>query len=180
MSKVVLEYTLFDKVGDETLRESFYNYVSGHEKVLILSCLENGSLTDGIIQHLCNVFSDCGVAKLPAVYNIRKVILEAAKKVFIQKAYFTLKCIQTGLGEFWKPGNLSQIDYFLNMTAPTPLNIFWNMNFTGFKSCTEERVASYLLRYINFSSPYNLEFLLQFCTGFTTVGHKQNIHNENM
>ena len=75
---------------------------------------------------------DCGVAKLPTVYNIQQVILEAAKKVFIQKPYFTLKSIQTGLGEFWKPVTLSQIDGLWNMTAPTPLNILSNMDFTGF------------------------------------------------
>ena len=48
-SKAILEYILFDKVRDETLRESFYNYVSGHEKVLILRCLESDSLTEGMV-----------------------------------------------------------------------------------------------------------------------------------
>ena len=37
--KAILEYILFDKVRDETLRESFCKYVSGHEKALILRCL---------------------------------------------------------------------------------------------------------------------------------------------
>ena len=101
--KAIIEYILFDKVLDETLRESFYNYVSGHEKALILRCLESDSLTEGMVQDLCDIFSNCGVAKLPTVYNIQQVILKAAKKVFIQKPYFTLKSIQTGLGEFSKP-----------------------------------------------------------------------------
>ena len=158
--KAILEYILFDKVRNETLRESFYNYVSGHEKALILRCLESDSLTEGMVQDLCDIFSDCDVAKLPTIYNIQQVILEAAKKVFIQKPYCTLKSIQRGLGEFWKPVTLSQIDYLWNMTAPTPLNILSNMDFTGFKSRAEERVASYLQHYINCSSPHNLELLL--------------------
>ena len=103
--KAILEYILFDKVRDETFRESFYNYVSGHEKALILRCL-------------------------------------------------------------W------------NMMAPTPLNILSNMDFTDFKSHEEERVASYLQRYINPSSPYNLELLLQFCTGCTSVDHNKKIKVE--
>ena len=165
LPKVTLEYILFDKVRDETLRESFYNFVSRHDKVLLLRCLESDTLIEGTMQHLRDIFSDYGAAKLPAVHNIQQVILEAAKKVFIQKAYFTLKSIQKELGEFRKPVTLSQTDYLWSMTAPTPLNILSDMNFTGFKSCTEGRVPSYLQRYNNALSPYNLEFLLQFCTG---------------
>ena len=78
--KAILEYILFDKVRDDTLRESFYNYVSGHEKALLLCCLESDSLTECMEQDLCDVFSDCGVAKLPTVHDIQQVILEAAKK----------------------------------------------------------------------------------------------------
>ena len=174
----ILEYILFDKVRGETLRELFYIYVSGHEKALILSCLEIDSLTEGMVQDLCDIFSDCGVAKLQTVYNIQQVILEAAKKVFIQNPYFTLESIQTGLGEFWEPVTLPQIGYLRNMTAPTPLNLLSNMGFTGFRSRAEERVASYLHRYINSSSPSSLEFLLQFCTGFTTVDHNEKIKVE--
>ena len=176
--KAILEYILFDKRRKETLRESFYNYVIGHEKALILHCLESDLLTEGMVQDLCDIFIDCGVAKLPTVYNIQQVILEAVKKLFIQNPYFTSKSIQTGLGEFWKPVTLSQIDYLWNMTAPTPLNILSNMDFTGFKSRAEERVASYLQRHINSSSPSNLELLLQFCTGFTTVDHNEKIKVE--
>ena len=65
--KAILEYILFNKVGDETLRESFYNYISGHEKALKLRCLESDSLTEGMVHDLCDIFSDCGVAKLPTV-----------------------------------------------------------------------------------------------------------------
>ena len=81
--KAISECILFDKVRDETLPELFYNYVSGHERALILCCLEINLLTKGMVQDLCDIFSDCGVSKLPTVYNIQQVILEAAKKVFI-------------------------------------------------------------------------------------------------
>ena len=64
------------------------------------------------------------------------------------------------------------------MTASAPLNISPNVDFTGFKSRAEERVASYLQRYINSSSPYNLELLLQFCTGYTKVDYNEKIKLE--
>ena len=66
---------------------------------MTLRCLESDSLTEGMVQDLCDIFSDCGVAKLPTVYNTQQVLLEAAKKVFIQKPYFTLKSIQTEFGD---------------------------------------------------------------------------------
>ena len=71
---------------DEKLRKSFYNYVSAHEKTLILRCLENDLLTEGMVQDLRDIFNDCGVAKLATVYNIQRVILEAAKK-YLSKSH---------------------------------------------------------------------------------------------
>ena len=64
------------------------------------------------------------------------------------------------------------------MAAPAPVNILSNMDFICFKSRAEEWVALYLQRYINSSSPYNLELLLQFCTGFTTVDRYEKIKVE--
>ena len=64
------------------------------------------------------------------------------------------------------------------MAVPTPHNILSNMDFTGFKSRAEERLAFYLQRYINSSSPWNLELLLQFYTGCTTVDHNEEIKVE--
>ena len=64
------------------------------------------------------------------------------------------------------------------MTAPTAVNILSNIDFTGFKNRVEERVAFYLQRYINSSSPHNLELLLQFCTSCTTVDHNAKIKVE--
>ena len=72
-----------------------------------------------MVQDLCNIFSDCGVAKLPTVYNIQQIILAAAKKVIIQKACFTLKSNQTELGEFLKPVTLSEIEYLSSFLSAT-------------------------------------------------------------
>ena len=88
--KAILEYILFDKVRDETLRESFYNYVSGHEKALILRCLESDSLTECMVQVLCDVFSDCGVAKLPTS------IVRGGKKGIYPKAILYVKKYSNG------------------------------------------------------------------------------------
>ena len=73
------------------MQESFYNYVSGYGNILILGCLESYGA------RLCNIFSDCGVAKWPGVYNIQEVILEAAKKAIYPKAMLSIKMEQNGV-----------------------------------------------------------------------------------
>ena len=109
VSKAVLEYIIFDKVRKETLQESFYNYISANEKNVIQQCLQRRSVDDEIVQVLCDTFSDCGITNLPSPSNIQVMILDAGKKVFIQKPFFVLKNIKIGLGEFWKV-TLKEID----------------------------------------------------------------------
>ena len=94
------------------MQESFYNYVSGYENILILGCLESYGA------RLCNIFSDCGVAKWPGVYNIQEVILEAAKKAIYPKAMLSIK-MDNWFGQFWKPVALSQGDYFCSFLSAT-------------------------------------------------------------
>ena len=48
---------------------------------------------------LVGVFADCGVTRLPTRDNIN-VLLEAARKVFIEKPYFAVIKIRKGLGTF--------------------------------------------------------------------------------
>ena len=55
------------------------------------TCLGSDSLTEGMLKDLCNIFSDCGVAKLSTIYNIQQVILEAAKKGIYPKGMLYIK-----------------------------------------------------------------------------------------
>ena len=147
-SKAVLEYIIFDKVRKETLQESFYNYILPYEKNIIQQCLQRRSFDDEIVQGLCDIFSDCGMTNLPSPSNIQVMILDAGKKVFIQKPFFVLKNIKIGLGEFWKVVTLTEIDTIWNLEAPTPTNVLKNIDFSGVKTRCDEIVTSYLQRYI--------------------------------
>ena len=133
-SKTVLEYIIFDEVRKETLQESFYNYISPYEKNIIQQCLQKKSFDNEIVQGLCDIFSDCGITNLPSPSNIQAMILDAGKKVFIQKPFFVLKNIKIGLGEFWKVVTVTEIDNIWNLEAPTPTDVLKNINFSGMKT----------------------------------------------
>ena len=168
-SKAILEYIIFDKGRNETFQESFYNYISPHEKNLIQRCLQSKSFDEEIVQGLCDIFSNCGITNLPSPSNIQVMILDAAKRVFIQKSFFILKNIKIGLGEFWKVVTITEIDTIWNLEAPTPTNVLKNIDFSGMKTRSDEIVTSYLQRYINSSSLDNIELLLQFATVCTQL-----------
>ena len=72
---------------------------------------------------LCDICSDCGIADLPSLNNIQEMILDAGKKVFIQKAFFILKKIKIGLVEFWKVVTVKEIDTVWSLEAPTFTNV---------------------------------------------------------
>ena len=106
------------------------------------------------------------------------MILYAGRKVFIQKSFFVLKIIKIGLGEFWKVVTLTEIDTIWNLEAPTPTNVLKNINFSRVKTRSDEFVTSYLQCYMNSSSLDNIELLLQFATGCTTIDHNEKIEIE--
>ena len=72
------------------------------------------------MQGLCDIFSDCGITNLPSPSNIHVMILDAGKKVFIQKPFFVSKNIKIGFGEFWKVVTLTEIDSIWNLEAQHP------------------------------------------------------------
>ena len=109
-SKAVLENINFDKVRKETLQELFHNYISPCEKNITQQCLQRKNFDDGIVQGLCDIFSDCGITNLPSPSNNQVMILNAGKKAFIQIPFFVLNNIKTGLGQFWKVFILAKID----------------------------------------------------------------------
>ena len=47
--KAVLEYITFDKVHNEILQESFYNYISRCEKNIIQRCLQSKNFDEEIV-----------------------------------------------------------------------------------------------------------------------------------
>ena len=78
--------------------------------MMVLEKLKRGEQVDDVQKSVIGVFADCGVTRLPIRDNIHDVIIEAARKVFIEKNYFTVIKIRRVLGTFL--GNISVEDIY--------------------------------------------------------------------
>ena len=112
-----------------------HNFISPYEKNIIQQCLQRRSFDDEIVQDLCDILSNCSITNLPSPSNIQVMILDAGKKVFIQRPFFVLKNIKIGLGEFWKVINHTYRDWYYLESRSTNTHqcfekyrFFWSEN----------------------------------------------------
>ena len=98
------------------------------------------------------MFINCNVTTVPTVRNIREITLTAAKFVFVQKPFFALTKIRKGLGSFCYEFSVAQIDLLWNLYKPTTANCLSYFNFDEAISPAEEKIASFLKRFISGAS----------------------------
>ena len=111
------------------------------------------------------MFIDCNVTIVPTIGNLREITLTTAKFVFVQKPFSALTKIRKGLGSFWDEFSAGQIDLLWNLSKPTTANCHNYFNFDEAISSAEEKIASFLKRFISGASEEMLSLLLQFSTG---------------
>ena len=97
------------------------------------------------------------------------VIIEAARKVFIEKPYFTVTKIRKGLGTFWSNISAEDIHHLWELYKPTTKNVLEYICFNAIVMPTEEKVSSYLRRYLSGATKETLALLLQFATGSSCI-----------
>ena len=115
------------------------------------------------------MFIDCNVTIGPTVGNIRQITLTAAKFAFVQKPFFALTKTRKGFGFFWDDFSVAQTDLLWNLCKPTNANCLSYFNFDEATSPAEEKIASFLKRFISSASDEMLSLLLQFSTGATNL-----------
>ena len=93
------------------------------------------------------------------------VIIEAARKVFIEKPYFTVTKIRKGLGTFWSNISAEDIHHLWELYKPTTKNVLEYICFNAIVMPAEEKVSSYLRRYLSGATKETLALLLRFATG---------------
>ena len=103
-AKATFEYLARCTVRDSSLIESFLFFIQKNERTVFTNFLdkksESFSLEDkDIIWH---VLFDCGVSAIPNPTNIKELVLQAARAVFVEKPCFTLLHILEGLGNIFK------------------------------------------------------------------------------
>ena len=102
---------------------------------------------------------------MPSQNNIQELVCEAARKVFVQKPYFTVITLRKRLGTFWENLCSQDIDHLWERYKPTNKNILEYIDFDDMILPVEEQITAYLKRYLSAASSDTLALFLQFTTG---------------
>ena len=169
-AKATFEYLARSTVRNSSLIESFLFFIQKKERAVFTNFLykksESFSPEDKDI--IWDVLIDCGVSAIPNPTNIKELVLQAARAVFIEKPCFTLLHISEGLGNIFKSLGQYEIDALYTMYRPTMENALAYFEWEA-GTPSEERVESYFKRYVRSLDENQLSSLIQFATGSSNV-----------
>ena len=169
IAKALFEQVVMDSVRHNVLLESFQEFVQ-KEDMMVLKKFKLEEQVDDVEESvLIGVFADCGVTRLPTRDNIDDVIIEAERKVFIEKPYFTVIQIRKELGTFWGNISVEDIDHLWERYKPTTKKVLEYICFDAIVMPADKKVSSYLRRYVSGTTKETLSLLLQFATGSSRI-----------
>ena len=88
LAKAIFEYLIFNNVQDKTLIESLLLYIHNRERDIIRICLDDASKVITFKDELRDILIDCEVSTSPNDRNFKELMIEVAKKQFIQKPFY--------------------------------------------------------------------------------------------
>ena len=87
LAKAAFEYLIFDNVRDKTLVESLLLFIHNRERDIIRKCLDDASKAITYKDELRDNLIDCEVSSPPNDRHFKELMIEVAKKQFIQKPF---------------------------------------------------------------------------------------------
>ena len=87
LAKAAFEYLIFDNVRDKTLIESLPLFIDNRERDIIRKCLDDASKVITYKDELQDILIDCKVSSPPNDRHFKELMIEVAKKQFIQKPF---------------------------------------------------------------------------------------------
>ena len=125
------------------------------------------------------MFTDCNITQISTVTIIEEISLMAAKHVFVQRPFFVLSKIRKGMGSFWNGFTAVDIDVFWNSHRPTVSNCWNYFKFDEPLLPAEEKVASFIKRFIAGASEEMLSLLLQFATSAANIERESAVQYDS-
>ena len=170
LSKAVYEFLFFGRVRDEVLLDSFLHYVQESEGKVIKKLLAGELMDDESREMVLDILMDSGVNGIPNASNVNRLILQAAKNVFVQKPFYVLSQIRSAINiNVYGLGTVGEFDEFWDLRKPTVSNLLTYFTFEGMLSPLEERISTYFTRYLRGSEENTRCLLVQFCTGSINI-----------
>ena len=124
---------------------------------------------------LWDILIDCEVSTPPNERNFKELMIEAAKKQFVQKPFYILKKMQVGLGDFWNNLAINEIDDIWESYKANSFNILKCFHFGSAVTPSEENVLAHLKRFLRNAPEETLALVLHFCTGISTIDNLEKI-----
>ncbi|XP_052231899.1 uncharacterized protein LOC127845185 [Dreissena polymorpha] len=167
--------------SDDLILSSFMSYIPETDQQLVNSLLSQHF--DGIHEELVNFISTYGGYEVPKQSVIRQSIVDIAKLNMVVVPFVPIARIKVGLDCYpllWKGVSESLIVSLLDKFKPTPAKVINLISYKSSDNATmsmlEERIKSYLERFIrSLSKPQLLAFLRFWTSSDTLCIRKLNV-----
>ena len=165
ISHACLKYALCNDVSNDELFKSFMNFITPREATLVKRFAE-GRMSK--TQPFIDILSEAKIYEQPTKDNIYNLCIKASKILIIKMPSFSIKEILTGMGTFWNKVDSGMLDSVKSITDPTPDRIVNAMNVIE-ESQTDQKVTTWLHRFIRSSTKNMLFQLVRFVTGSSNL-----------
>jgi len=165
LSKASLKKVLFDSTKKEDLMKSFLNFVTSSEAEYIKNFIDGREIKE---QALVDVLYSYNIYQKPTKDNVIDLVLRASHTALIKRPYLQFIQISNGMGSFWKRIDASMIDSLYSLCTPTADSLIKQLLVD--ETCPQDAtITTYLHRYIRSCSKNDLQLLVRFITGSTTL-----------
>ena len=165
IARVSMEYIFFGAYESNTLIQSFYNYCSKEQALVLSKAIKNESF---VKEELIDILSYYGIRTMPTPNNIHDLVCKIAKNELITKPFPALSSFKEAFSNFFDMGPKS-IHAIYDLAMPTTSNVLDHIQFPEAMDTMEEKAFSFLRRYIHEASVEILQAFLQYVTGCTFI-----------
>lgn len=168
-------------VSDDCLISSFLKLLPEKEADTLQSAMHESAHSPFPANEVMDIMASFGATSLPSKQNIHKIVLDAAKSEMICKPYLALMKLTEGMGPFWSTFKSKEVQALYALSSPTSAKVIDCLHCLPSDS-VEQRVFTWLCRYINSTHQLILRRFLRFCTATDVLipGVLISVRFENM
>ena len=174
LSKTTLMNILFNDIGDKELLSSFFNFITPMEAEIISQYTKG---KESNCQALIDILHGCKVFDKPTPQNAMELCLKAANIVLVKRPFWSMQCIVKGMGGFWNKLDPTMIDALYSTCTPNSESLIEKI--IPNETCAQDQaVTTYLHRYIRSCTQSELQLLVRFITGSSSISPESVIKLE--
>lgn len=172
LSQAFVLHMLCKKAADEILIENFMQYLHTGEARIVRSSMITKESFDPFI--VSDILADFGLNALPNNDNIKGLIVQASKSIFVKKAMYVANLIKDGMGCFWN--GVRDTDLIKVYAAAQPTHESF-LSVCDFEETNKKdgKCTIWFSRYVRCCSSNDLKRLLRFITGCSQLLPDTNI-----